>query len=137
MGKDGTALAQGLSLPLPCGTLVSPYCKRTRLRRWANTKAAGSTLSYACLPPTTSFPPFAFRLASTHLGWGTRRQFTRRSRDPRVSKHRQLRKPVRRSTFGRNTLRGCYATQQKDLLDWPHVPVTIEARIGLHHDAMA
>jgi hypothetical protein len=30
-------------------------------------------------------PPFALRLAPTHLGWGTRRQFTRRSRDlPRV-----------------------------------------------------
>jgi hypothetical protein len=27
-------------------------------------------------------PPFALRLAPTHLGWGTRRQFTRRSRDP-------------------------------------------------------
>jgi hypothetical protein len=34
-----------------------------------------------CLPPA-AFPPFAFRLAPTHLGWGTRRQFTRRSRDP-------------------------------------------------------
>jgi hypothetical protein len=31
------------------------------------------------------------RLAPTHLGWGTRRQFTRRPRDPPVSKHRQLR----------------------------------------------
>jgi hypothetical protein len=28
------------------------------------------------------FPPFALRLAPTHLGWGTQRQFTRRSGDP-------------------------------------------------------
>jgi hypothetical protein len=27
-------------------------------------------------------PPFVFHLAPTHLGWDTRRQFTRRSRDP-------------------------------------------------------
>jgi hypothetical protein len=47
------------------------------------------------IPPLTPLslrllPPFSLRLAPTHLGWGTRRQFTRRSRDPRVSKHRQL-----------------------------------------------
>jgi hypothetical protein len=39
------------------------------------------------IPPLTPVslqlpPPFALRLAPTHLGWGTRRQFTRRSRDP-------------------------------------------------------
>jgi hypothetical protein len=34
------------------------------------------------LSPATSFPPFALGLASTHLGWGTRRHFTRRPRDP-------------------------------------------------------
>jgi hypothetical protein len=78
-GKDGTALAQGRSLP-PAWTPVTPYCKRTRPGRGANTKAAGST-SHACLPPAAS-PPFAFCLAPTHLGWGTRRRFTRRSRDP-------------------------------------------------------
>jgi hypothetical protein len=39
-------------------------------------------------------PPFALRLALTHLGWGTRRQFTRRSRDPPGSKHRQLARQV-------------------------------------------
>jgi hypothetical protein len=53
-GKDGTALAQGRSLP-PAWTLVTPYCKRTRPGRGANTKAAGST-SHACLPPAV-FPP--------------------------------------------------------------------------------
>jgi hypothetical protein len=52
--KDGTALAQGRSLP-PAWTLVTPYCKRTRPRRGANTKAAGST-SHACLPPATLSP---------------------------------------------------------------------------------
>jgi hypothetical protein len=39
------------------------------------------------IPPLTPVslrlpPPFALRLAPTHLGWGTRRSFTRRSRDP-------------------------------------------------------
>jgi hypothetical protein len=33
---------------------------------------------YACLPVS----PFVLRLAPTHLGWDTRQQFTRRSRDP-------------------------------------------------------
>jgi hypothetical protein len=53
-GKDGTALAQGRSLP-PAWTLVTPYCKRTRPGRGANTKAAGST-SHAYLPPA-ALPP--------------------------------------------------------------------------------
>jgi hypothetical protein len=50
---------------------------------WAqgNTKAAG--FPFAC-----SLPPFVLRLAPTHLGWDTRRQFTRRSRDPPGSKRR-------------------------------------------------
>jgi hypothetical protein len=77
-GRDGTRL--GLSLP-PARTLVTPYCKRTRPERGTNTKAAGFPF-YACPPPASS--PFALRLAPTHLGWGTRRQFTRRSRNPRV-----------------------------------------------------
>jgi hypothetical protein len=75
------ALAQGRSLPLPRGHLYPPTAS-------APDSGAGLTrrprdpLSHACLPPAASFPHFAFRLASTHLGWGTRRQFTRRSRDP-------------------------------------------------------
>jgi hypothetical protein len=56
-----------------------------------NEKVAGFPF-YACLPP--AFPPFALRLAPTHLGWGTRRQFTRRSRDPPGSKRRQLARQV-------------------------------------------
>jgi hypothetical protein len=62
--------------------LVTPYCKRTRRGRGTNTKAAGFT-SHACLLPAP-LPLFALRLVPTHLGWGTRRQFTRRPRDPRV-----------------------------------------------------
>jgi hypothetical protein len=81
------ALAQGRSLP-PAWTLVTPYCKRTRPGRGTNTKVAGFT-SHACLPPAP-LPPFALRLAPTHLSWGTRRQFTRRSRDPPGSKRRHL-----------------------------------------------
>jgi hypothetical protein len=52
---------------------------------WAqgNTKVAG--FPFSCL----SLPPFVLRLAPTHLGWDTRRQFTRRSRDPPGSKRRQ------------------------------------------------
>jgi hypothetical protein len=83
-GEDGTVRA-GLSLP-PTRTLVTPYCKRTRPGRGTNTKAAGFPF-HACLPP--AFPPFALRLAPTHLGWGTRRQFTLRSRDSPGSKRRQ------------------------------------------------
>jgi hypothetical protein len=81
---NGTAR---ISLSLsPTRTLVTPYCKRTRPGRGTNTKATG----FPFTPVSLWFPPFALRLAPTHLGWGTRRQFTRRSRDPPGSKRRQL-----------------------------------------------
>jgi hypothetical protein len=81
VGRAGTDGTTRISLSLsPKRTLVTPYCKRTRPGRGTNTKAAGFPF-YACLPP--AFSPFALHLAPTHLGWGTRRQFTRRSRDPR------------------------------------------------------
>jgi hypothetical protein len=68
--------------PSPAWTLVTPYCKRTRPGRRTNTKAAGfPPLSRPS--PATSLPSFALGLAPTHLGWGTRRHFTRRLRDPR------------------------------------------------------
>jgi hypothetical protein len=86
--KDGTALAQGRSLPLPRGRLY-PRTASAPDSGAGLTRRPRDPLSHACLPPAASFPPFAFRLASTHLGWSTRRRFTRRSRDPRVSKHRQ------------------------------------------------
>jgi hypothetical protein len=88
-GRDGARVS--LSLP-PAWTLVTPYCKRTRPRRGTNTKAVGFPF-YAYLPPAP-FPPFALRLAPTHLGWGMRRQFTRRSKDPPGSKRRQLTRQV-------------------------------------------
>jgi hypothetical protein len=78
-GPTHKALALSLS---PTRTLVTPYCKRIH-PPWAqdNTKVAGS--------PYCS-PPFVSRLAPTHLGWDTQRQFTRRSRDPPGSKRRHI-----------------------------------------------
>jgi hypothetical protein len=58
--------------PSPAWTLVIPYCKRTRPGRGTNTKAAGFP-PLSRRSPATSRPPFALGLASTHLGWGTRR----------------------------------------------------------------
>jgi hypothetical protein len=79
--------------PSPAWTLVTPYCKRTRPGRGTNTKAAGfPPLSRPS--PATSLPPFALGIAPTHLGWGTWRHFTRRLRDPPVSKRRQLARQV-------------------------------------------
>jgi hypothetical protein len=63
----GRADRQALSLS-PSRTLVTPYCKRIHPGR-RTTRSRG-------------FPLLVFRLAPTHLGWGTQRQFTRRSRDP-------------------------------------------------------
>jgi hypothetical protein len=75
--------------PSPAWTLVTPYCKRTRPGRGTNTKAAGfPPLSRPS--PAAFLPPFALSIASTHLGWGTRRYFTRRPRDPPVSKRRHI-----------------------------------------------
>jgi hypothetical protein len=50
---------------------------------------AGTRTRLSRPSPATSLPPFALGLAPTHLGWGTRRHFTRRLRDPPVSKCRQ------------------------------------------------
>jgi hypothetical protein len=49
-GRDG---ARARLLAPPAWTLVSPYCKRIRPGRGANTKATGST-SHACLPLASS-----------------------------------------------------------------------------------
>jgi hypothetical protein len=78
------------SLP-PAWTLVTPTASAPDL-------GAGQTRRPR-VSPFTPFslrllPPFALRLAPTHLGWGTRRQFTRRSRDPPGSKRRQLARQV-------------------------------------------
>jgi hypothetical protein len=75
-GPTHKALALSLS---PTRTLVTPYCKRIRPGR--------RTTRRTRFPRAVS-PPFVFRLAPTHLGWDTQRQFTRRSRDPPGSKRR-------------------------------------------------
>jgi hypothetical protein len=72
-GRTGRRVRLSLS---PTRTLVTPYCKRTRPGRRATRRPRVSP--FACF-----LPPFVLRLAPTHLGWDTRRQFTRRSRDPR------------------------------------------------------
>jgi hypothetical protein len=56
---------------------------------WARDKHEGRGISTS-LSLRLPFPPFALRLAPTHLGWGTRRHFTRRPRDPPVSKRRRI-----------------------------------------------
>jgi hypothetical protein len=86
--EDGTGARVRPLAPSPAWTLVTPYCKRTRPGRGTNTKAA--RFPPLSRPSPTAFSPFALGLAPTHLGWGTRRHFTRRPRDPPVSKRRQL-----------------------------------------------
>jgi hypothetical protein len=77
-GRMGRRTRLSLSLP-PSRTLVTPYCKRIRPGR-RTTRGRGFPLLFC---------PLVFRLAPTHLGWDTQRQFTRRSRDPPGSKRRQ------------------------------------------------
>jgi hypothetical protein len=73
-----------LSLSLsPSRTLVTPYCKHIRPRH-RTTRGRDSPYCF----------PLVFRLAPTHLGWDTQRQFTRRSRDPPGLKRRQLARQV-------------------------------------------
>jgi hypothetical protein len=58
---------------------------------WARDEHEGRGISTSLMPVSGHLsPPFALGLASTHLGWGTQRHFTRRPRDPPVSKRRQL-----------------------------------------------
>jgi hypothetical protein len=80
-GRDGACKPLAPSHADACNPLLQAH------PTWArdNTKAAG----FPFTPVSLWFPPFALRLAPTHLGWGTRRQFTRRSRDPPGSKRRQ------------------------------------------------
>jgi hypothetical protein len=78
-GKDGTGARVRPLAPTrvdACNPLLQAH------PTWARDKheGRGISTSHAHLPPAAS--PFALRLAPTHLGWGTRRQFTRRSRDP-------------------------------------------------------
>ena len=70
-----------LSLADACNPLLQAH------PTWAqdNTEAMGF--------PFAVSPPFVLCLAPTHLGWDTRWQFTRRSRDPPGSKHRHFYSP--------------------------------------------
>jgi hypothetical protein len=70
-GRTGwRTVSLSLSLADACNPLLQAH------PTWAqdNTEAAGF--------PFAASPPFVLRLVPTHLGWDTRRQFTRRSRDP-------------------------------------------------------
>jgi hypothetical protein len=95
-GKDETALAGGSERVTPltpsrvdaCNPLLQAH------PTWARDEHEGRGISPLTPVSLRLPPPFALRLAQTHLGWGTRRQFTRRSRDPRVSKRRQLARQV-------------------------------------------
>jgi hypothetical protein len=75
-------LADSLSLSLSLADACNPLLQAHPTWAQDNTKAAGF--------PFAVSPPFVFCLVPIHLGWGTRRQFTRRSRDPPGSKHPQL-----------------------------------------------
>jgi hypothetical protein len=94
-GRDGAHKPLALSHADACNPLLQAH------PTWARDKHEGRgfpllRLSPSGFPP----PPFALRLAPTHLGWGTRRQFTRRSRDPPGSRRRQI-------CIARGCLRGC------------------------------
>jgi hypothetical protein len=80
-GRDGACKPLAPSHADACNPLLQAH------PTWArdNTKAAG----FPFTPVSHWFPPFVLRLAPTRLGWGTRRQFTRWSRDPPGSKRRQ------------------------------------------------
>jgi hypothetical protein len=75
-GIPGSGFGLRVFCPALRGTLVTPYCKRTRPGRGTNTKAAG-------FPPLSRrLPPFALGLAPTHLGWGTRRHLHSSAQGP-------------------------------------------------------
>jgi hypothetical protein len=74
-GRDDACKPLAPSHVDACNPLLQAQPTRAR----DNMKAAG----FPFTPVSHWFLPFALRLAPTHLGWGTRRQFTRRYRDPR------------------------------------------------------
>jgi hypothetical protein len=86
-GRDGACRPLVPSHADACNPLLQAH------PTWARDKHEGRGFPLLRLSPS-GFPPFALRLALTHLGWGTRRQFTRRSRDPPGSKRRQLARQV-------------------------------------------
>ena len=76
-----------LLAPSPAWTLVAPYCKRTRPGRGTNTKAAGFP-PLSRRSPTASLSLLRARLRVDPSGLGHAATFTRRLRDPPVSKCR-------------------------------------------------
>jgi hypothetical protein len=73
--------------PSPAWTFVTPYCKHTRPGRGTNTKAAGFP-PLSCRSPAASLSPLRARLRVDPSGLGHAVTFTRRLRDPPVSKRR-------------------------------------------------
>jgi hypothetical protein len=70
--------ARSLSRVYACNPLLQAH------PTWARDKHEGRGISTSLTPISGHLtPPFALGLAPTHLGWGTRRHFTRRLRDPR------------------------------------------------------
>jgi hypothetical protein len=72
MGRHVKSLA--LSHADACNPLLQAH------PTWAQDNTKAASFPFRLSPPF--FPPFVLRLAPTHLGWDTRRLFTRRSRDP-------------------------------------------------------
>jgi hypothetical protein len=85
-GRDRRSLeaARSLSRVDACNPLLQAH------PTWARDEHEGHGISTSLTPVSDHLsPPFVLGLAPTHLGWGTRRHFTRRPRDPPVSKRRQ------------------------------------------------
>jgi hypothetical protein len=81
--------------------------------------------------PATSLPPFALGLASTHLGWGTRRHFTRRLGDLPVSKRRHIYQEKRRKEKDCKRLAVCsQSSAQSGTPDCPVVHQTVSGVPG-------
>jgi hypothetical protein len=101
--ENGLPDSLSLSLADACNPLLQAH------PTWAqdNTEAAG-------FPFRLSLPHFVLHLALTHLGWDTRRQFTRRSRDPPGSKRRQYCCEVGRK---RPTCHACSLAQRAHVHD--------------------
>jgi hypothetical protein len=79
--------------PSPAWTLVTPYCKRTRPGRGTNTKTAGFP-PLSRRSPAASLSPLRARPRVDPSGLGHATTFTRRLRDPPVSKRRQYLSPI-------------------------------------------
>jgi hypothetical protein len=92
-GRRSHEAARSLSRVDACNPLLQAH------PTWARDEHKGRGISTSLTPVSGHLsPPFALGLAPTHLGWGTQRHFTRRPRDPPVSKRRQIMAAHSRST---------------------------------------